>query len=99
VKSFDVDQGTPAEFIDRVRRELADRGLNQYVSLDGDEAELLVRFHWMGSTEIRYRLESRDDGFRAVLSGERVSPLHAAFRQRFDDHLDHILAKVGAKTI
>ena len=99
MKSFEVDQGTPAEFIDRVRRELADRGLNQYVSLDGDEAEFLVSFHWMGSTELRYRLESRDDGFRAVLSGERVSPFHAAFRQRFDDRFDRVLAKVGARTV
>jgi len=99
VKSFELDNGTPAEFIDHVRRELADRGLNQYVSLDGNETELVVTFHWMGSTELRYRLEPRGDGFRAVLSGERVSPLHAAFRQRFDDRFDQVLAKVGAKTI
>ncbi len=99
MKSFEVDHGTPAEFIDRVRRELADRDLNQYVGLDGDESELLVTFHWMGSTELRYRLEPRGDGFRAVLSGERVSPFHAAFRQRFDDRFDQVLAKVGARTV
>ncbi len=99
MKSFDVDHGTPAGFIDRVRRELADRGLSQYVSLDGDEAELVVSFHWMGSTELRYRLEPQDDGFRAVLSGERVSPFHAAFRRGFDDRFDQVLAKVGARTV
>jgi len=99
VKSFAVDRGTPAEFIDRVRRELADRDLNQYVSLDGNESVLVVTFHWMGSTELRYRLEPRGEGFRADLSGERVSPLHAAFRQSFDDRFDQVLAKVGATTI
>ena len=85
--------------MDRVRRELADRDLNQYVGLDGNETELVVTFRWMGSTELRYRLEPSGDGFRADLSGERVSPFHAAFRQGFDDRFDQVLAKVGAKTI
>jgi len=99
VKSFEVDHGTPAEFIDRVRRELADRDLNQYVGLEGDETELVVSFHFMGSTEFRYRFEPEGNGFRAVLSGKKVSPFHAAFRQRFDDRFDQVLAKVGARTV
>jgi len=99
VKSFEVDYGTPAEFIDRVRRELADLGLNQYVGLEGNEAELVVSFHFMGSTEFHYRFEPQGSGFRAVLSGEKVSPFHAAFRHRFDDRFDQVLAKVGARTV
>jgi hypothetical protein len=99
VKSFEVDQGTPSQFIDRVRRELSERGLNQFVELDGGDDELVVRFRWMGSTELRYRLEPVGPGFRAALTGEKVSPLHAPFRQRFDDRLDQVLAKVGARTV
>jgi hypothetical protein len=99
VKSFEVDHGNVALFVDRVRQELADRGLNQYVELDGSDSELVVKFRWMGSTELRYRLESRSEGFQAHLTGESVSPFHAPFRQPFDDRFDEILAKVGAKTL
>lgn len=99
MKSFEVDHGSSAAFIERVREELANRGLNQYVELDGSESELVVRFRWMGSTELQYRLEPRSEGFQAHLTGERVSPLHAPFRQRFDDRLDQVLEKVGARTV
>lgn len=82
-----------------MRKELADRGLSQYVALAGDDSQLAVRFRWMGTTEIRYRLESAGNGFRATLSDERVSAFHAPFRQRFDDRFDEVLARVGARTV
>jgi hypothetical protein len=99
VKSFEVDTGTAAGFIGRVRQELVDRRLNQYVELNGNDSELVVKFRWMGSTELRYRIEPGSEGFQAHLIGESVSPFHAPFRKPFDDRFDEILAKVGAKTL
>jgi len=99
VNIFEVENATPAEFVDRVREQLSERGLDQYVELRSDDSELLVKFRWMGSTELRYRLESKAGGFRAVLSSQRVSPFHAPFRQQFDDRFDHILETVGARTV
>ncbi len=99
MKSFAVTSGTPAEFIDRVRRELAERGLNRFAEIAGDDSALVVRFRWMGTTELRYRLEPAAEGFQAVLDGESVSPFHAPFRQSFDERFDEVLARVGAKTI
>ena len=99
MNTFEVENATPAEFIHRVRHELIERELNEYVEVDGDENGLVVTFRWMGSTELRYRLESTLEGFRAILDSQRVSPLHAPFRHRFDDRFDQILEKVGAKTI
>jgi hypothetical protein len=99
VNTFEVENATPAEFIDRVRHELSDRELNEFVEVDGDETGLVVSFRWMGSTELRYRFESTAGGFRAILERQKVSPLHAPFRQRFDDRFDQILKKVGAKTL
>jgi len=99
VKSFEVNSGTPAGFIGRVRRELTERGLDQIVQLEGNDSELAVKFRWMGSTELRYRLEPRVEGFQAHLTSEKVSPFHAPFRQPFDDRFDEILAKVGATTL
>jgi hypothetical protein len=98
VKSFAVTSGSPAEFIDRVRRELAERGLNRFTEIGGDDSALVVRFRWMGTTELRYRLERSTEGFLAILDHESVSPFHAPFRQGFDDRFDEVLARVGATT-
>lgn len=99
MNTFEVEEATPSEFIDRVRRELSERGLSQYVEIEGSGAGLVVKFRWMGSTELRYRVEEEDDGFRAVLNGQSISPFHAPFRQKFDDQFDRILEKVGARTV
>jgi hypothetical protein len=99
VKSFAVTSGSPAEFIDRVRREFAERGLNRFAELAGDDSQLVVRFRWMGTTELRYRLEPAGSGFLAFLDHESVSPFHAPFRQSFDERFDQVLAKVGAQPL
>jgi len=99
VKSFAVTNGSPAEFIDRVRREFAERGLNQFAELSGDNSSLVVKFRWMGTSELCYRLEPAEEGFLAFLDHESVSPFHAAFRHSFDDRFDEVLARVGAKPL
>ena len=99
MRSFEVVDGTPQEFVERVRRELADRGLSRYVEVVEDGADLVVKFRYMGSTRLRYRMEPGSGGFRAVLSGESVSPLHATFRQRFDEQLEQVLGVVGARLL
>ena len=82
-----------------MRTELTSRDLGRIAELESDGSDLVVRFRWMGTTELRYTVETVGDGFRATLSGERVAPLHAAFRQSFDERFDQVLAKVGARTI
>ena len=99
MKNFVVERGSPAEFLARVHAEIANRDLGRIVQLEGDDSRLVVRFRWMGTTELHYSLAPEGDGFRASLSDERVSPLHTAFRQTFDERFDQILAKVGAKTV
>jgi len=99
MRAFVMNEGTPAEFIDRVDRELGERGLGDYIGLDLDGPDLVVRFRWMGSSELRYRLTTGGGGFEARLTDERMSPFHAPFRQRFDDRFDQVLEVVGAQTI
>ena len=97
MRSFEVPNGTPAEFVERVRSELGET-LKNYVELSGGDDRIVVRFRWMGTTELRYRVEPSGNGFRAVLTDESVSPMHMAFRSSFDDRLDSFLAKLGATT-
>ena len=94
-----MDQGNPEEFVVRVERALVERGLGDYIALHLEESELVVRFRWMGSSELRYRLTTGDGGFEARLTDERMSPFHAAFRQRFEERFDQVLGVVGARTV
>ena len=99
MKAFVMDQGNPEEFVVRVERALVERGLGDYINLHLEEPVLVVRFRWMGTSELRYRLTTGGGGFEARLTDEKMSPFHAAFRQRFEDKFDQVLGKVGARTI
>ena len=99
VNSFEFDGGTVAEFVDRVRGALAERGLAEYVDLNREGDELVVSFRWMGSSELRYRFVESETGFRAELSGERMSPFHAPFRQRFEGQFATVVDSVGARVV
>lgn len=99
MRAFVMNDGTPDEFIDRVERELAERGLGDYIDLHLDGPDLVVRFRWIGSSELRYRLTTGGGGFEARLADEKMSPFHAPFRQRFEDRFDQVLGVVGARTI
>ena len=99
MRAFEVDAGSPADFVDQVGRVLAERELDSYVGLRLDGDELVVRFRWMGSSELRYVLSEIESGFRADLDDVRMSPFHAPFRQRFNERLDQVLAEVGARSV
>ena len=94
-----MDEGNPEEFVSRVERALVERGFGDYINLHVEGSELVVRFRWMGSSELRYRLTTGGGGFEARLTDEKMSPFHAAFRQRFEDRFDQVLGVVGARTI
>ena len=97
--AFEFADGTIVEFVDRVRRALVERGLADYVDLNREGDELVVGFRWMGSSELRYRFSESEAGFRAELSGQRMSPFHAPFRQRFEEQFAKVVGSVGAKVV
>jgi hypothetical protein len=99
MRAFEVTQGSPNDFVAQVGRILADRGLGGHVELRLDGDRLVVRFRWMGSSELRYGLTKTDRGFRAELDHVRMSPFHAPFRQRFDESLEQVLDAVGARSV
>jgi len=99
VRAFDFDDGTPAEFVERVQVVLAERGLADYVNLRCEGDELVVGFRWMGKSELRYRISENEAGFRAEPSGERMSPFHSPFRQQFEDRFEKVVGAVGARVV
>ena len=99
VKAFEFDGGSADEFVRWVREALAERGLAEYVDLTRVGGELVVGFRWMGSSELRYRLSENEQGFQAELAGERMSPFHAPFRQKFEDQFEKVVGSVGARVV
>lgn len=97
MRSFEVPDVGPDEFIERVHTALAGRELERMVSLDHRGAELVVRFSRLGTSELRYALEEMGDGFRAELIHEQVALLHAAFRRTFEEHFEGVIARVGGR--
>ncbi len=97
--AFEFEDGSISDFIARVRRELAGRGLADFVTVRQDGGELVVHFHWMGSSELRYRVAERPQGFGAELVGQKLSRFHAPFRQRFEDRFEKVIDTVGARII
>lgn len=99
MRSFEMPSTTPSEFVRRVRAGLAERGYDRHlaVSLDGDR--LTVTFRWMGTTSFGYRITESGGGFRAELASQRISPLHAAFTDRFEQSFEQALDKLGATIV
>jgi hypothetical protein len=99
VQAFEFEGGSVDAFIARVRNKLSEKGYEDFVRMRHEGAELVIVFQWMGSSELRYRISENDTGFRADLAGERMSPLHGAFRQAFEERLDKVLGSVGARVV
>ncbi|HSL16908.1 MAG TPA: hypothetical protein VLB51_03290 [Methylomirabilota bacterium] len=99
MRSFEMSSTNPPEFVRKVRAGLAERGYDRHlsVSLDGDR--LVVEFKWMGTTTFEYAVDETADGFRANLVNRRISPLHAAFTDRFEHYFERALSEVGATTV
>ncbi len=96
MKRFNVPEGNPESFVDRVRQALAGRSLGQIVDLAVEGGQIVVRLRKMGTTELRYDTRPEGDGFVATLAAERVAPFHAPFRADFEHKLEHVLESVGA---
>ncbi|MCU0302471.1 MAG: hypothetical protein MUC56_00210 [Thermoanaerobaculales bacterium] len=90
---------TPRQLVETVRDGLAARGFDRRFAINLDDDRLNIEFRWMGTTRFEYRIVPRGAGFRAVLVGQRVAPLHAAFADRFEHYFGLALTEVGARAV
>lgn len=97
--SFDVAAMTPGAFVTKVRGGLAERGYDRQVGVRLAGDRLTVEFRWMGTSSFEYRIEEHGQGFRADLVGQRISPLHAVFTDRFEHYFEQALAELGATSV
>lgn len=99
MRSFEIDDSTPEDFVAVVNRSLETSGLSDHVTARVDGDDIVARIRWLGTTELRYRTQPVEGGFRAELQRRRVAPLHGAFQSRFEERFEEILSRVGARLI
>jgi hypothetical protein len=99
MRSFEIDDLNPAQFVEKIRAKLAARDYDRYASLGLDGDRLLVKLRWMGTTRFEYRVTRVGEGFRAELVDQTVATLHRAFGERFESYFEEALTKVGAKLV
>ncbi len=99
MRSFSVAHSSPHSFVERVRSILAEKGLDDIVSVQLAGGTLVVRFSRLGTSELRFAVKESDDGFAAEFLGLRVAPLHAPFRGAFEARFEEVLDGVGARLL
>lgn len=96
MRSFEIRDMRPAEFVSKIDHTLVARQYDRYVSIHLKGENLTVEIRWMGTTRFEYGISQMGEGFRAELLDQRIAPLHAPFINRFEGTFEEALAKVGA---
>lgn len=99
VQAFRVGSQSVEEFVARVQAEIRARDFQDIATIRVSGDVLEVRFSWMGTSVLSYRLQCRETGFDASPLKQSMSPFHAPFRAGFEEKLDAILARVGAESL
>lgn len=97
MRSFEVENADPERFVARVSAEVEDRELDDVVSVSLVGDRLTVRFMYLGTSTLTYRVVRGERGFVAELEDQRVATFHAPFQGRFEDRFDQVLDTVGAR--
>jgi hypothetical protein len=97
MRPFEFADGSPDTFVARAREALRQLDLDGIVSLKLEADELIVVFSRLGTSVLRFGIESiANGGFRTELKSSQVSPLHAAFREGFEQRFAEVVTLAGA---
>ncbi|MEN9810992.1 MAG: hypothetical protein RLZZ488_2559 [Pseudomonadota bacterium] len=97
MKAFESSTGTVAEFVKRVETSLQGRDLGEITKFSLSGLELKVIFSKLGTTELKYKIENRSEGFRAELVSEKVALTHRPLKADITARLARVMEREGAK--
>lgn len=97
MKSFESPTGTVVEFVKRVEASLQGRDLGEITKFALNGLELKVIFSKLGTTELKYKIENRSEGFRAELVSEKVALTHRPLKADITARLARVMEREGAK--
>lgn len=96
MKAFESPTGNVADFVRRVEASLQGRDLGEITQFSLNGFELKVIFSKFGTTELKYKIESRAEGFRAELVSERVALTHRPLKADITARLARVMEREGA---
>lgn len=97
MKTFESASGTIADFVKRVETALQGRDLGDITKFALQGQELKVVFSKLGTTELKYKIENRTEGFRAELVSEKVALTHRPLKADITAKLARVMEREGAK--
>ena len=97
MKNFESTSGTITDFVKRVESALQGRDLGEITKFVLEGQELKVVFSKLGTTELKYKIENRPEGFRAVLISEKVALTHRPLKADITAKLARVMEREGAK--
>jgi hypothetical protein len=97
MKNFESTSGTITDFVKRVESALQGRDLGEITKFVLEGQELKVVFSKLGTTELKYKIENRPEGFRAALISEKVALTHRPLKADITAKLARVMEREGAK--
>ena len=97
MKSFESKTVSIQDFVKKVETALAGRDLGEITRFKLQGAELCVVFSKLGTTELKYKIEATDSGFRALLVSEKVALTHRPLKADITARLARVMEREGAQ--
>lgn len=96
IKSFQVQNATPEEFITKITDALAGRELGKIASMTLAGENVLVTFSKLGKSEVTFALKKESNQFTCNHLSEKIALTHRALRGDIEGKLAKVLESVGA---
>lgn len=97
MKAFESTSGNISEFVKRVETALQGRDLGEITRFALQGQELQVIFSKLGTTELKYKIETQTEGFRAQLVSEKIALTHRPLKADITARLAKVMEREGAK--
>jgi hypothetical protein len=96
MKSFETKTHSIHDFIKKIETALSGRDLGDITRFKLQGSELIVVFSKLGTTELKYKILTSGDGFRAELLSEKVALTHRPLKADITARLARVMEKEGA---
>ena len=99
IKSFNVKNSTPQEFIEKVMTILQKGELGKVTTMTASGDNFTVVFSKLGKSEIVYDLTKEGTNFSCTFKSEKVAFTHKAFKGEVDKGITKAFEHAGATVV
>ncbi len=99
IKSFQVPNSTPQQFIEKISSALSGRDLGKIATMNLAGDNVLVTFSKLGKSEVTFAVKKEGDSFRCDHQAEKIALTHRALRNDIEGKLARVLEAAGATVV